>query len=249
MAHTTTPPSVNTSIAPAQLWVGSDAHLVEQALLYLQRILCPQQGCHVCTTCNRIRQHQHQSVVWFTPEKNYTVEQLAPIHEIIALGLDTHQRCFFVLQKADLLPPACANRLLKAMEEPPAGYHFLLLAERREAILPTIRSRCTLKTFQPSSTTQLHASLRAFFTDGIERNPLIFIKELDAADITEHESLELLDDIFEFWMLHYRQRVMNHHSTAREEKIIGTFLRAFEIPPMPGSSKLFWKNLFLQIND
>ncbi len=43
---------------------------------------------------------------------------------------------------ADALNPAAANALLKTLEEPPPGVHFLLGAHRLDAVLPTIRSRC-----------------------------------------------------------------------------------------------------------
>src|SRR5205823_1504040 len=35
-----------------------------------------------------------------------------------------------------------ANTLLKTLEEPPAGTHFVLVTSRAPSLLPTIRSRC-----------------------------------------------------------------------------------------------------------
>ena len=46
---------------------------------------------------------------------------------------------------ADFLTEACSNSLLKSVEEPPTGYHFIFLAERLSQILPTIQSRCMIK--------------------------------------------------------------------------------------------------------
>ena len=48
-----------------------------------------------------------------------------------------NQHYFFVIQKADLLTLACSNRLLKPIEEPPAGYHFIFLSESLDQIIPT----------------------------------------------------------------------------------------------------------------
>jgi len=42
------------------------------------------------------------------------------------------------------LRPDSANTLLKSLEEPPTQTIFLLLADRLERVLPTIRSRCRL---------------------------------------------------------------------------------------------------------
>lgn len=53
---------------------------------------------------------------------------------------------FLIFPEADVsLPeahPEAANALLKTIEEPRAGLHFILLAERPDRLLVTIRSRC-----------------------------------------------------------------------------------------------------------
>ncbi|RMF25900.1 MAG: hypothetical protein D6765_09755 [Bacteroidetes bacterium] len=43
------------------------------------------------------------------------------------------------------------NRLLKLLEEPPEGTHFLLVSERPDLLLNTIRSRCQLLQLKPLS--------------------------------------------------------------------------------------------------
>jgi DNA polymerase-3 subunit delta' len=49
---------------------------------------------------------------------------------------------WILVEDAHRLNGASANMLLKTLEEPPAGTHFLLVTHRPEAMLPTIRSRC-----------------------------------------------------------------------------------------------------------
>ena len=44
---------------------------------------------------------------------------------------------------------ACANKLLKLIEEPPNKTVFILVAEDEEQIIGTIRSRCQVLTFPP----------------------------------------------------------------------------------------------------
>jgi len=39
--------------------------------------------------------------------------------------------------------PAAANSLLKSLEEPPPANHFALVTSAPQALLPTIRSRCS----------------------------------------------------------------------------------------------------------
>lgn len=53
-------------------------------------------------------------------------------------------RChrWILIEEAHRLGGAAANMLLKTLEEPPEGTHFLLITHRPESVLPTIRSRC-----------------------------------------------------------------------------------------------------------
>lgn len=52
----------------------------------------------------------------------------------------THR--WILVEDAHRLNGASANMLLKILEEPPPGTHFLLVTHRPEAMLQTIRSRC-----------------------------------------------------------------------------------------------------------
>lgn len=60
-------------------------------------------------------------------------------------------RChrWIVVEDAHRLHGASANMLLKTLEEPPPGTHFLLVTHRPEAMLQTIRSRCERVAFSP----------------------------------------------------------------------------------------------------
>ena len=60
-------------------------------------------------------------------------------------------RChrWIMVEDAHRLNGASANMLLKILEEPPAGTHFLLVTHRPEAMLQTIRSRCERIPFGP----------------------------------------------------------------------------------------------------
>lgn len=49
-----------------------------------------------------------------------------------------------VIEDAQLLTPEAQNALLKVLEEPPANTYIILGTETKEALLPTILSRCQL---------------------------------------------------------------------------------------------------------
>lgn len=54
-----------------------------------------------------------------------------------------------LIQGADRMHPSAANALLKVLEEPPEGVLFLLTAGSQAAVLPTIRSRCSVYAVSP----------------------------------------------------------------------------------------------------
>jgi DNA polymerase III gamma/tau subunit len=228
------------TLPPAQLLIGRHDDALEATEQLLQKILCKNNGCNTCIACMQIREKQHHALMWLHPEKNYTIDQFDDLFATLSFQLQTDDLFFFIIQKADFLTPACAHKLLKPMEEPPAGYHFILLAERAEQIVPTIRSRCITHTLEISETPNTpHPLVEVFTRKLVPSNE--FTKILDTANINERESIELLDQILNYWFTRYQQEKNN--------KLIPliTQLQKTQLqPPMPGSSTLFWRNLYLQ---
>ncbi|HCZ32867.1 MAG TPA: hypothetical protein DHV93_05070 [Holophagaceae bacterium] len=58
---------------------------------------------------------------------------------------------WIVVEEAHRLNESSGNILLKTLEEPPEGTHFVLVTHRPEALLQTIRSRCERIPFAPLS--------------------------------------------------------------------------------------------------
>ncbi|PKN03344.1 hypothetical protein CVU75_02650, partial [Candidatus Dependentiae bacterium HGW-Dependentiae-1] len=171
------------------------------------------------------------------------------IFSTIIFALAPGEHFFFVLQKADFLTTVCANKLLKSMEEPPAGYHFILLAQRQNAILPTIRSRCISTSYLTEGAADEQSPLFAIFTSTQPGDPAAFLKVVDQAALNERESVELLDQLLKFWLKKNSELFTEKKNPAQAQahRIVTILQKAARTPPMPGSSKLFWKNLFLQI--
>ncbi len=232
---------------PAHLFIGPHDVLLDHIERMLQKNFCKNGGCGVCTSCQQIRTHQHHAVEWFHPEKQYTREDLEPLFNKIGFALDNGEQSFFILQKADSLTTSSGNSLLKSLEEPKKGYYFMLLAERIEQIIPTIRSRCTLHYLQGAQTI-MHQNLYACFTLESAYHALSFTKILDQSKINERESIELLDALLRYWIDQRKEAIINHNGSLlnRTTTMITLLTHASEHYPMPGSSKLFWKNIFLQ---
>ncbi len=55
----------------------------------------------------------------------------------------------YIITEANRMNLEAANCLLKTLEEPPAGSVLVLLTSHLDALLPTIRSRCQIISFQP----------------------------------------------------------------------------------------------------
>jgi DNA polymerase III subunit delta' len=236
-------------LPPLQLWFGYHHELLEQAQIFLQNVLCKNK-CGLCSICQNIRQQQHHAIMWLTPEKNYTIAQLQPIFETIALQLAPDEQFFFVIEHADALTPTCANSLLKVMEEPPTGYHFLLLAERQDDILPTIRSRAVVSSFYKHDDLPQEHPIISYFNGSKNLNPRDFLQDLDKSSISERETVELTDHLLGLWMrsLNDGFRKNNRKKIQQSKKMVRIFKSALLSAPMPGSAKLFWKNLFLKLS-
>lgn len=235
---------------PAYLFIGDTESLLAHTIMVLQKQFCSSGGCSVCIQCRKVREQQHESILWLTPEKQYALDDLKPIFTTISFALDHEQHFYFVLQHADLLTAACANALLKSLEEPPAGYHFILLATRSESLLATIKSRCLITNVGHAYVAPT-AALIPFFTTTQFQDPMAFTKELDITNPNEWQSIELLDQLFVHWSSVYKKAVIDNDASKIKstERMMGHLKKAMSQPPMPGSSKLFWKNLFLQIKE
>jgi DNA polymerase-3 subunit delta' len=88
---------------------------------------------------------------------------------------------FLVFPDADVSfpesQPESANALLKTLEEPRRGVHFLLVASRADRLLPTIRSRAQRLRFERLSPAILDAILEAEGVAPGDRGPAIALAE------------------------------------------------------------------------
>lgn len=228
------------------LLVGPQAQTRKYIINYFQQLWCSNNGCGTCTLCNSIMALQHHALFWLTPNPHYTLDQIDLLIEKTSFTLDQNNNFFCVIEKADFLTTAAANRLLKTLEEPPRGYHFILQTLRVEAILPTIASRCLITPVYSDTPVLINHPVAVVFVTLNLEHPDIFLKLIDEHELTDRETTELIDQLLHYWL---EQRIHDQPSDSSKTKsyIMCTLLqRALSAPPMPGSSKLFWKNLFLQ---
>ncbi len=127
------------------------------ALELAQRELCfRRSACGVCEGCKPFKAEplpvELPNLLRIAPEGKAGLIRIGAIREddLVEGGVirwahqaslpGTHR--WILVEDAHRLNGASANMLLKTLEEPPAGTHFLLVTHRAEAMLQTIRSRC-----------------------------------------------------------------------------------------------------------
>ncbi|MGB3683141.1 MAG: DNA polymerase III subunit [Rubrobacteraceae bacterium] len=108
----------------------------------------------------RARRGLHPDLIEVEPEGAFTtIGQVRNVVRQAASRPFEGVRRVFLLE-ADTFNPPAANALLKVLEEPEAGTVFVLLANSREGVLPTIVSRAQAIRFNPVPAAQVTEFLK-----------------------------------------------------------------------------------------
>lgn len=233
----------------AHVWVSDPQTLQQEITQQLQQIFCKSQGCGNCVTCMQIRQNEHPFVNIINPEGSYTLDDIDDILDQVKFKLDTNERRFFIFYRAQELTPACSNRLLKTIEEPHKGYYFVFLATRTDTMLPTILSRCFFKEFAQQAGDWPYQEIMQPFMDQNFSQPSQFSRLVDKLDVKEQESKEIIDELIAHF---YKKLESLHHQPTKDIPSMLICMDYLVILknqlsqlPVQGSSKIFWKNMYL----
>jgi hypothetical protein len=242
----------NQSTVPSQLFVGSEQKTSQQTEKMLQVVFCIQTGDEhcFCVDCRKIKQRQHHGAIWIVPEKGYGVDDIEIVFERIRFALDPGERFFFILTKAETLNVATANRLLKVLEEPPTGYHFILHTTNERAILPTILSRSVVTTLdQQDENNAVHPLLTFFLDEKKQADFFAFEALLKKEHLSDSQSYELACNLLE--ILNGKKKATYQENNEQIRQILSDKIQRVTKhllkPPQSGSSDIFWKNLFLAL--
>jgi len=147
--------------------VGKRTLAVEAA----RGLLCdkgPGEPCNACRTCDRTSRGIHPDLIVVVPEtatgflarETIKIEHIRDaVREILGLPFEARARVV-ILDNAQCMTEQAMNALLKALEEPPATSHLVLVTASPQALLPTIRSRCQSLRLGPLPSSVLETHLQ-----------------------------------------------------------------------------------------
>ena len=163
-------------VVHAFLFVGGKDARLQIGRALAKAILCgsPQEGdsCDSCTSCRKFEHGNHEDLL-------YTDLETSPGNAKTQIGVDAIEqlqqqlklkpfgkRHVVLLEEAHLLNTAAQNKLLKTLEEPLGDSVLILLAERKDSLLPTVLSRCSTYYLEESTLAadeEMLALARSFF--------------------------------------------------------------------------------------
>lgn len=114
------------------------------------------QPCGKCIACHKVQEGIHPDVIIIDEEdKEIRVERARELRAQVNVLPNDGERRVSLIRHAHRMNRMAQNALLKTLEEPPKYAFFILMTEQPEALLQTIRSRCTRYDLAPRQEAQL----------------------------------------------------------------------------------------------
>jgi len=113
--------------------------------------------CGRCAFCRKVAENRMPDVMTVTREDKATigVDPIRAMRSDMYLSATEAPRKIYIIDDAHTMTVQAQNALLKVLEEPPTEVNILLLCERSEALLSTIRSRAQILRMTPLSPEEL----------------------------------------------------------------------------------------------
>lgn len=165
-----------------------------------------QSACNTCTNCKWIEQNSHPRTPIFlraeedSHKANIKVEQIRELQSELAQSSDYFRIIIIEDASSKALNKHSATALLKTIEEAKPNTIFMLLADSKDSVLPTIISRSQLVSFNNTEiaeysdkSKELNQELLEWFNSGKTNSRLEQI--IQAEKISEEENLALIETL------------------------------------------------------
>ncbi|WP_198265592.1 DNA polymerase III subunit delta' [sulfur-oxidizing endosymbiont of Gigantopelta aegis] len=128
---------------------------------------------HCCRACQLFTAGNHPDFNYITTPEDKKVIPVDAIRDLIQWSVMSSQmegRKVIIIEPAESMNVNAANSLLKTLEEPVANTIIILLSNKKQALLPTIRSRCQTIDLPLPETQQAVQWLQGNLPDTIENS-------------------------------------------------------------------------------
>ena len=215
------------NILHSYLFVGNEGigkfHFAKE---FAKMILCfYKNGCNQCKSCKEFDTENHPDFLVVEPEGNtIKVEQIRQmISKIIEKPIISDKKVYIV-NDSDKMTEEAQNTLLKTLEEPPENIIIILIAEKEEKILSTIKYKKTKITFQPIEQDKLKEILKKQYQyENISEHLLTFFNGSIKKALNVKEKKEVYEQI-EKMVLGIKQMnkigMLNQKNNIDKEEII-----------------------------
>jgi DNA polymerase-3 subunit delta' len=189
---------------PHALMLAGSAGLGKRhlAMAMAQYVLCQrpvsESACGQCKACELNRAGTHPDFIQVAPEEPGKAIKVDHVRAMTEKQNNTAQQSGYkvvTLMPAEAMNSNAANALLKTLEEPAANTLLILVTDTPSAVLPTIRSRCQLRTMaSPPREQSLHWLTPLVSGSGHSAAELLALTRgapLAARDLLQGEALEL----------------------------------------------------------
>lgn len=223
---------LNNNLPHAMLFTGTEGIGKRQIATELSRIiLCHKNGeenCD-CPSCKAFYEQTHPDFHLLVPTVKGKASPLIRIDDIgellksLSLMPVLSNSRVALIDDADFMNDAAANRLLKTLEEPTGDVKFFLIASKRSKILPTILSRTMPVAFPALDEEIIINLLKARGSEeetAREAARLSFGSMKKAVDLIENDGLKIIDECLNFLSneLTYKIIFKMSESMGKEEK-------------------------------